>query len=197
MSPQPKVSVVMPVYNAARWLPLTFDSLENQTYGNVEWILVDDGSADGSADLCSRWCSVDPSRRHLVRKENGGASSARNAGLDHATGDYVLFWDCDDEQDPDAIDKMVASVDGSNEVAVCAIRRALPDGSYHGLFACERHEATPEGALAEWLRGGIYRTLPEARPSSPSCRERHQVRGGRHQRGCSLDRRGFRRLRCG
>lgn len=151
----PMVSVIVPVYNAARWLPSTFDSWDAQTYCNVEWVLVDDGSRDGSAELCARWCSGDSSRRRLVRKENGGASSARNVGLDHATGDYVLFWDCDDEQDCVAIEKMVAGLDGSNDLVVCAIRRVEPDGSERDLFTCERHTATAEGVLAEWLRGGV------------------------------------------
>lgn len=155
MTSSPKVSVVVPVYNGARWLPTTFASFENQTYGNIEWVLVDDGSTDDSASLCAHWCSGDSARRCLVRKENGGVSSARNVGFDHAQGDYIFFWDCDDEQDADVIEKMVASVDGPDEVVVSSIRRVLPDGSHYDLFACERHEATPEGALAEWLRGGV------------------------------------------
>ncbi len=99
--------MIVPVYNAEKWLSASFRSFEGQTYSNAEWVLVDDGSVDGSAALCSKWCSADPEKRRLVRKTNGGASSARNVGLDAATGDYVLFWDSDDEQDSKAIEKMV------------------------------------------------------------------------------------------
>ena len=166
----PMVSVIITVYNGARWLPAAFKSFENQTYGNVEWVLVDDGSSDDSADLCARWCSVDPFRRRFVRKEkNGGISAERNDGFGYATGDYILFWDCDDEQDSGAIEKMVASVDRPDDVVVCSIRRVLPDGSYQDLFACDRHETTPEGALAEWLRGGIYRSLFKTCSTAYSC----------------------------
>jgi len=121
--------LIVLVYNAEKWLPVSFRSFEGQTYSNAEWVLVDDGSVDGSAALCSKWCSVDPKKRRFVRKTNGGASSARNVGLDAATGDYVLFWDSDDEQDPKAIEKMVRGLPSANGVAVCAIRRVLPDGS--------------------------------------------------------------------
>lgn len=152
---QPKVSVIVPVYNAERWLPASFSSFEGQTYANTEWILVDDGSADSSAELCASWCGRDPAHRSLVRKENGGASSARNAGLGAATGDYVLFWDSDDEQDPAAIEKMAESLPEPDGVVVCSIRRVLPDGSHRDLFGCERHVAKPEDAVGEWLRGGV------------------------------------------
>jgi glycosyltransferase involved in cell wall biosynthesis len=174
MTEQPKVSVIVPVYNAAKWLPTTFCSFEGQTYSNVEWILVDDGSQDRSAELCETWCSADISRRCLVRKENGGASSARNVGLGYATGEYVLFWDSDDEQDGAAIAKMIASVVERDDVAVCAIRRVGPDGSYRDLFTCDRHEAVSTQALAEWLRGGgVYGTLFKIDTAEDSRRERN------------------------
>ncbi len=154
MTTQPLVSVIVPVYNAADYLPATFRSFEGQSYGNTEWILVDDGSSDDSADLCNEWCSIESARRSLIRKQNGGASSARNVGLEHAAGDYVLFWDCDDEQSPTAIERLVENSPGCDGVAVCAIRRVLPDGNSFDLFACRRHESTSEDALDEWLRGG-------------------------------------------
>ena len=64
---QPKVSLIVPVYNAEKWLPTSFRSFERQTYSNAEWVLVDDGSVDGSAALCSNWCSVDPEKRRFER----------------------------------------------------------------------------------------------------------------------------------
>lgn len=124
-------------------------------------MLVDDGSVDGSAALCSKWCSVDSKKRRFVRKTNGGASSARNVGLDAATGDYVLFWDSDDEQDPKAIEKMVRGLPSANGVAVCAIRRVLPDGSWCDILPANI-------ALWSLMRlsasgsGGLYGSLLEA-----------------------------------
>lgn len=155
MTNQPKVSVIVPVYNAAKWLPATFRSFENQTYSNIEWILVDDGSRDDSAGLCASWCYADRLRRSLVRKKNGGASSARNVGLDHATGEFVLFWDSDDEQDPTAVERMVNSVPDNNGVAVCAVRCVADDGEEHDLFICQPDTVTPVRALEEWLLGRV------------------------------------------
>lgn len=92
MAQRPLVSVIVPVYNASDYLAATLRSFEGQSYGNVEWVLVDDGSTDGSAQVCAEWCAADPLHRRLFRKQNGGASSARNTGLEHAVGAYVLFW---------------------------------------------------------------------------------------------------------
>ncbi|GEM_PF-2006695 len=155
MMNQPKVSLIVPVYNAEKWLPESFRSFEAQTYRNIEWILVDDGSTDGSADLCTVWCDADPVCRKLVRKRNGGASSARNVGLDNATGDCVLFWDCDDVQSPDAVRKMVDSLPGKDGVAVCALRRVEPNGSYQDLFTCDRATVSSERAIRMWLEGKV------------------------------------------
>lgn len=86
MAQRPLVSVIVPVYNASDYLAATLRSFEGQSYGNVEWVLVDDGSTDGSAQVCAEWCAADPLHRRLFRKQNGGASSARNTGLEHAVG---------------------------------------------------------------------------------------------------------------
>lgn len=154
MAQRPLVSVIVPVYNASDYLAATLRSFEGQSYGNVEWVLVDDGSTDGSAQVCAEWCAADPLHRRLFRKQNGGASSARNTGLEHAVGAYVLFWDSDDTQSSLAIEKLVECSHGFDSVSVCAIRRMLPDGRERDLFTCKRHESTPEEALDEWLRGG-------------------------------------------
>lgn len=155
MAQRPLLSVIAPVYNASDYLAATLRSFEGQSYGNVEWVLVDNGSTDGSAQVCAEWCAADPLHRRLFRKQNGGASSARNTGLEHAVGAYVLFWDSDDTQSSLAIEKLVECSHGFDSVSVCAIRRMLPDGRERDLFTCRRHESTPEEALDEWLRGGV------------------------------------------
>lgn len=102
----PLVSVIVPVYNAARWLPELFGSLRSQTYGNMEVILVNDGSTDSSPDECLRLAGAD-SRFRLVSKPNGGLSSARNYGLEHARGEWIFFVDADDMVQPRAIERLM------------------------------------------------------------------------------------------
>lgn len=91
----PLVSVIVPVYNVAPYLEQCLDSIVNQTYRNLEIILVDDGSTDESGAICDRYAELD-SRIKVVHKENGGQSSARNVALDMMTGEWVLFVDSDD-----------------------------------------------------------------------------------------------------
>ena len=91
----PLVSVIVPVYNVAPYLEQCLDSIVNQTYQNLEIILVDDGSTDESGAICDRYAEQD-GRIQVVHKENGGLSSARNVGLDRMTGEWVLFVDSDD-----------------------------------------------------------------------------------------------------
>ena len=93
------ISVIIPVFNVEKYLPKCLDSVINQTYKNIEIILVDDGSKDSSGRICDEYAQQD-SRIIVVHKENGGLSSARNAGLDIATGDYVMFVDSDDYVEP-------------------------------------------------------------------------------------------------
>lgn len=89
------ISVIVPVYNAESYLSDCLESLTRQTHRELEILVVDDGSADNSAALCEEWEKKDE-RIRLIRKENGGVSSARNRGLDEAQGEYVAFVDADD-----------------------------------------------------------------------------------------------------
>ena len=90
------ISVIVPAYNAEPYLDRCIRSVTNQTYTNLELILVDDGSTDKSLSICHFWAEKDD-RIIVVHKQNGGVSSARNAGLEAATGDSVFFCDADDE----------------------------------------------------------------------------------------------------
>ena len=89
------ISIIVPVYNVENYLDRCMERLQNQTYGNLEIILVDDGSKDNSGALCDAYAKKDP-RVKVLHKENGGVSSARNAGLDIAQGQFVAFVDADD-----------------------------------------------------------------------------------------------------
>src|SRR5699024_8688641 len=90
-----KISVIVPVYNAEKYLHRCIKSILDQTYKNLEIILVDDGSIDTSGKICDYYDHKDE-RIKVIHKENGGQSSARNTGLTIASGDYVSFVDSDD-----------------------------------------------------------------------------------------------------
>ena len=90
-----KVSIIVPVYNVEKYLPKCIESILNQTYTNLEVILIDDGSTDSSGKICDEYARRD-GRIKVIHKENGGNSSARNAGLDCCTGDFLAFVDSDD-----------------------------------------------------------------------------------------------------
>ena len=96
----PLISVIVPIYKVEPYLRRCLDSIVNQTYRNLEIILVDDGSPDKCPVMCDVWAKKD-SRIKVVHKENGGLSSARNAGLDICSGQYICFVDSDDYISPD------------------------------------------------------------------------------------------------
>ena len=89
------ISIIVPVYNAEKYLDACVESIIRQTYTNWELILVDDGSKDSSPEMCDKWSKADP-RIRVIHKTNGGASAARNAGLEIARGEYIGFVDADD-----------------------------------------------------------------------------------------------------
>ena len=90
-----KISIVVPVYNIEKYIGKCIDSIISQTYHNYELILVDDGSKDGSANICDEYAKNNKNIK-VIHKSNGGLSDARNAGINEATGDYVIFVDGDD-----------------------------------------------------------------------------------------------------
>lgn len=101
-----KVSIIIPIYNVVDYASQTVDSAMRQTVTDIEIILVDDGSTDGSGALCDQFAGQD-SRIKVIHKENGGLSSARNAGADIASGDFVLFLDGDDFLRDDAVERLL------------------------------------------------------------------------------------------
>ena len=92
---EPKISVVIPVYNVESYLERCLESVVNQSLNDLQIILVDDGSPDGSAIICDNYAMKD-SRIKVIHKSNGGLASARNEGLKYVTGKYLFFLDSDD-----------------------------------------------------------------------------------------------------
>lgn len=134
------ISVIIPVYNVDRYLCRCVDSVLAQTYKNLQVILVDDGSTDQSGVICDRYREKD-SRIVVIHKANGGLSSARNAGIDAATGDYFTFVDSDDWIEPDAYENMLVSCKARQVQLVCAGRYDVnADTGERTLGLCPKQE---------------------------------------------------------
>lgn len=111
------VSIIIPVYNVVPYFRQCMDTVLKQTYEALEIILVDDGSTDGSEELCDRYTEIDR-RVKVIHKENGGQSSARNCGLDQATGKWIMFIDSDDCVADNLVQRLV-DVIGNHNMAMC------------------------------------------------------------------------------
>ena len=120
---QEKISVIVPIYNVEDYLHRCVDSIINQTYTNLEIILVDDGSPDNCLKICDEYAKKD-SRIKVVHKKNGGLSDARNAGLEIATGEYIGFVDSDDYISLYFYEKLmnVIKVSGS-DIVECGVKK--------------------------------------------------------------------------
>lgn len=115
------ISVIVPIYNVETYLDECVNSIVNQTYTNLEIILVDDGSPDNCPAMCDKWKEKD-NRIKVIHKENGGLSDARNAGLEIATGEYIGFVDSDDWIEEDMYEKLYASLIEENaDVCACGL----------------------------------------------------------------------------
>ncbi len=114
------VSIIIPSYNVERYISRGINSCINQTYKNIEIIVVDDGSTDGTLDVINRM-SCDP-RIKVFSKENGGVSSARNFALNLSKGDYCLFLDSDDWLEPETVEVLVAEINKKKSDLICADR---------------------------------------------------------------------------
>lgn len=135
--PNPLVSVVVPVYNVEKYLDRAVSSLLNQTYRNLEIILVDDGSPDRCPVICDEYASRD-NRIRVIHQVNSGVSDARNAALDIITGDYVTFLDSDDYMARNAVDVMVSQIIEHNADVVCCGAYIVDSEEYiYNSFKCD------------------------------------------------------------
>lgn len=140
-----RISIVVPVYNVEHYLPKCIESIINQTYQNLEIILVDDGSTDRSGFICDQYAALD-SRIKVVHKENGGLSDARNAGIDIAAGDFLGFVDSDDWIDEDMYELLYQLIiKYGADIAMCRLREIsnteILDQSTDDLIVCDGVDA--------------------------------------------------------
>lgn len=119
------VSVIIPIYNVEKWLVRCFDSILNQSFINIEVILVNDGSTDSCGAICDQYVQKDK-RIKVVHKENGGVSSARNEGIKIATGKYIVFIDPDDQISKNYFSKFLSIAEENNADAVISGYKTVP-----------------------------------------------------------------------
>lgn len=114
------VSIIVPVYNKEDYIEKTIQSVINQSNPDWELLLIDDGSTDNSTAICEQY-SANDKRVILLKKENGGVSSARNFGLDNACGEFVMFLDADDTLDSNAVQMMSENIKEA-DLVVCSMK---------------------------------------------------------------------------
>ena len=132
MEKQDLISIIVPVYNVENYIDKCVESIINQSYKNLEIILVDDGSTDSSGEKCDIWAARDR-RIMVIHKKNGGLGNARNVGMDHATGEWIGFVDSDDFIEPEMYEVLYRGcVDNGADLCMigCALyengRKILP-----------------------------------------------------------------------
>lgn len=137
------ISVIIPVYNVEKYLDICINSVCNQTYGNLEIILIDDGSTDRSGQICDIWKTRDK-RIIVIHQSNQGISCARNSGLNIAKGEYIGFVDSDDEIDSEMYEKLYQKLTQSQcQMALCAYEAVDEEGNL-----CKRiYEDIPDSIL--------------------------------------------------
>ncbi len=123
---QPLVSCIVPVYNVEKYLNQCIESIVNQTYKNIEIILIDDGSTDTSPEICDTWEKKDE-RIIVIHKKNGGISSARNEGLNQRKGKWIVFIDSDDYVHPQFIELLWKGVSSHNTLVACCLYNKFQD----------------------------------------------------------------------
>lgn len=117
----PRISIIVPVYNVEAYLPACLDSLLTQTYSNIEILLVDDGTPDNSGRICDEYADKDQ-RIRVFHLKNGGVSSARNYAIERATGDYVCFVDSDDEVKDTYVQHFVESICEDTHIYISGVK---------------------------------------------------------------------------
>ena len=167
-----QISVILPVYNVEAYLDTAIRSVCDQTFTDWEMLLVDDGSTDGSGQICDRWAKADE-RIQVIRKANGGVSTARNAGLDAASGVYVFFLDPDDYLHPQTFEILLrlAEAHDAQIVPQYTVRTASGKQVQEYLYANDETTArffgyNPTAVIGRLFARSLFRAIrfdPDAR----------------------------------
>lgn len=183
----PTISVIVPVYNTASYLSRCIKSLVNQTYSDLQIILIDDGSTDSSGKIADEWQTKDP-RIEVYHQTNKGQSVARNVGLQHTRGEYIAFVDSDDYIDSNYFSTMLQAADDTTDCVQMGYRRVKQNGEmiktyrpkhfyqytspcmrlYRRAFFDQHQLLFPEGMIYEdvvfsidlWLAHPTYKIIP-------------------------------------
>ena len=143
----PLISIIVPIYNAEAYLPRCVDSILAQTFGDFELLLVNDGSRDGSLDVCQRYAAED-GRVRVIDKPNGGVSSARNLGLESASAEWVMFADADDWIEPNTLELAVPYIGQCDIVRLAWVAHRPEEVKNKRVMNAE----TPDQLLKQLLR---------------------------------------------
>lgn len=153
----PIISIIVPIYNVGKYLPKCIESILNQTFKNFELILVNDGSTDNSGVVCDDYAKKD-TRIKIIHKSNGGVSSARNAGLYVAKGEYIGFVDPDDYIDKNMYEKLYRlCIDNNSDIAICRFNREINGKIQNKESTEEIIELNNMEVMNELFKGNLYR----------------------------------------
>ena len=159
-----KTSIIVPVFNGEKHLELCIQSILSQSYSNLELILVDDGSTDRLRSICEEF-SKDDSRISVIHKGNGGVSSARNEGLNHISGAYVIFIDADDYLDTDMVEFLVDLLEKNHaDISQCGYRRIVGDSvrlvnNTHKTYVMNKEDALGYLITGKLFASGLWNKL--------------------------------------
>jgi len=140
------VSVIVPIYNVEKYLDVCIDAICNQTYTNIEIILIDDGSTDNSGIIADKWGKID-NRIKVIHKTNAGLGYARNTGLEVATGEFVTFVDSDDLVDNNLLELLMNEIKNGADTCVGGFKRINEDGS---VISIEEYKCSLYKGLAAY-----------------------------------------------
>ncbi len=158
MSKSGLISVIVPVYKVERYLDQCVSSIVNQTYKNLEIILVDDGSPDGCPAICDAWAARDE-RVRVIHQKNAGAGAARNAGLTAATGDLIAFVDSDDYISNDMYEHLYSLICSGADIAECGYMDVFGDNASFTENADQVIWCDAEEAMKHHINDDVFRQL--------------------------------------
>lgn len=154
MNSQTLVSIIIPVYNVAPYIEACIKSIQVQTYSNLEIIIINDGSTDGSGEICEEIAKSDD-RIQVVKQENSGVVMARRKGVEFSSGKYILFVDGDDWIEPETVEFVLTNIGLAEMLSFGVYKEVLSNSSV------ERYDEFPEGLYLGELQIAEILTINE------------------------------------